>query len=394
MSTQPANDRVLLFDWTAGGHHTIYLRRFAEVLRGVAEPVIAAPPATIDLLSDMGCELHVLPDSRPELDPEQPTRPQLTRFADRELDHLTASVRATAPGRIVHMYGDPVMRRLVRRPPFPVPVWPIVFFPQAHYQSRLGTRLRPMERLAAEFRDHLVRRWRRRADAGGVLTLDPVAAAGWSGRRGAPAVWLPEPPVGNGAPTERIFDLVVYGALSRHKGLGWIADAIALDGHGLRILLAGSVSPEITEALGPLVDRMRRAGAEVETRFRRHDEGEGLTALASARCAVLAYPRHRGTSRVMLEAAAMRTPVVANDFGLLGHLVRTHGLGVTVDCARPAELAAAIRTAAGLAGTPRMLRAQASFCDAFSPDAFRAAVTTALGIRPPASATSGAVASA
>ena len=79
----------------------------------------------------------------------------------------------------------------------------------------------------------------------------------------------------------------------------------------------------------------------MDVRARSHTEVEGLAVLGAARCAVLPYPRHAGMSRVLVESAATGTPVVAHDWGLLGHLVRTHGLGVTVDSSD----AAALRTA-------------------------------------------------
>jgi hypothetical protein len=69
-------------------------------------------------------------------------------------------------------------------------------------------------------------------------------------------------------------------------------------------------------------------GARVELRPRLHSEVEGLRALASARCALLPYHRHSGMSRVLLEACSAGTPVIADNFGLLGYLVRTHGPGI------------------------------------------------------------------
>jgi glycosyltransferase involved in cell wall biosynthesis len=49
-------------------------------------------------------------------------------------------------------------------------------------------------------------------------------------------------------------------------------------------------------------------------------------------------------SRVLLEASIARTPVITHDFGLLGHLVRKHELGMAIDCADPDALTSALET--------------------------------------------------
>jgi hypothetical protein len=51
--------------------------------------------------------------------------------------------------------------------------------------------------------------------------------------------------------------------------------------------------------------------------------------LRAARCVVLPYRGHDGSSGVMLQALAAGRPVLVPDRGLMGHRVRTFGLGVT-----------------------------------------------------------------
>jgi Glycosyl transferases group 1 len=75
-------------------------------------------------------------------------------------------------------------------------------------------------------------------------------------------------------------------------------------------------------------------------------QDDGTYGLASANCAVLPYPHHAGMSRVLVQACSVGTPVVAHHFGLLGHLVRTHGLGLSVDCTDPRALREAVLTLA------------------------------------------------
>ena len=50
-------------------------------------------------------------------------------------------------------------------------------------------------------------------------------------------------------------------------------------------------------------------------------------------------PRHIGSSGNLLHAASAQKPVLASDYGLLGQLVRTHHLGLTVDSTSPYAIA-------------------------------------------------------
>src|SRR3954454_19597631 len=81
---------------------------------------------------------------------------------------------------------------------------------------------------------------------------------------------------------------------------------------------------------------MRDSVATVGLRDRWYGADEYLEVLAGARVVVAPYPRHRGMSRLILEAAAVGTPVVADRYGLMGRLVKDHGLGIAVSTARPA----------------------------------------------------------
>jgi glycosyltransferase involved in cell wall biosynthesis len=189
--------------------------------------------------------------------------------------------------------------------------------------------------------------WRQRSDANAVLTLDEGAARRWNRTRGAPAYWLPEPPVAtppehDGVDEQTRIGCVLYGVLAERKGIGRLARAISLGPTSLQVTLAGPSSAEFQPRLAQYVSAMRATGASVDVRAHEHTESAGLHVLAASRCAVLPYPRHDGMSRVLLEACSVGTPVVVHDRGLLGYLVRRHGLGHAVDCAKPQALRDAI----------------------------------------------------
>ena len=57
--------RLLLFDWAQGGHHPIYIRRFAEALTSSMEISVADPDSTLTELADLQAEMIPLGRARP-----------------------------------------------------------------------------------------------------------------------------------------------------------------------------------------------------------------------------------------------------------------------------------------------------------------------------------------
>ena len=111
--------RFTLFDWTSGGHHSLYLRQFAEALLPDAEVVAAAPDAMLDETSDLSVEQYSLGDPRPVIDKSRSLMAQHRELAEHELDLLQQAAERTRPDHLIHLYGDPILRRLVRRPRYP-----------------------------------------------------------------------------------------------------------------------------------------------------------------------------------------------------------------------------------------------------------------------------------
>ncbi len=337
--------RILLFDWTTGGHHVSYLRRTATSLAGRAEVTIAAPGETLAALADVPARHLDLGDPRPTTDFSRPVGPQNQRDGREEVRRFAAAARGF--DLAVHMYADPVIRYLASQPTFPTRMAALVFFPRVHYPLRLRTPLPAADLARAAFHELNVLRWSDRRHARLVLTLDPYAARRWARLPGVAAGWLPEPPVdpsvrpdADGART----GVVLYGALGPRKGLDWLAAAVARSSPARlgRITLAGYVIDGSRPEVERWVGAMRDTGVEVELADHGHSEQEGLARLAGARVVVLPYPRHFGMSRVMLEAAAVGTPVVAHARGLVGDVVRREGIGIATDCSDADGLARAL----------------------------------------------------
>lgn len=371
--------RIVLFEWTDGGHRAIYVRRLVEALRPSAEVLLALPQTTLDAIGDLGVETVSIGEARPQLGERLRRRSVLAEEAARFRDAARRGDHA------LHLYADHVLVRLISERPFASPTSLLLYYPRAHYPAVYGASLSAADRPAALGKEWALRAWRRRRDAQAVFTLDEEAARRWAHHRGAAAHWLPEPPVAPLAPEVRASrrdGCVLYGALAPRKGLGLLARALTVEPTHLRLILAGSAEASYLPELERHAAIMAASGVDVDLRPQQHSEIDGLVVLASANCAVLPYPLHSGMSRVLLEACTVGTPVVAHRFGLLGHLVRAHGLGLSVDCTNPRELRTAVMTLADPARSAAHAKALEAFSARYAPDRFRAALLAGLGLAP------------
>jgi glycosyltransferase involved in cell wall biosynthesis len=216
----------------------------------------------------------------------------------------------------------------------------------------------------------------------GIFSLDQTAVRRWNRRSGAPAFWFPEPPVPDVDPVEGRRGCILYGALAPRKGVDRLAAALSRDSSGMYAVVAGSVERGYADELDRLVRVMRAGGARVDVRAWPHEEKDGLGLLAAARCAILPYHRHSGMSRVLLEAAAARTPVLAHDHGLIAALVRQHGIGLVVDCADPLAFRRAVQMLCGEGEATRYRPALDRFAALYSRERFAAALREPFGLEP------------
>jgi len=372
--------KVTLFDWSSEGHHPIYVRRFAEALSKIADVAVAVPDETVSSYIDLSVQIHQLGPARPRPNFTQPLGPQNRRMANAELDLFYKVVSSIRSDHIIHLYSDSVIRRLVKRPSLEIPTTLCLFRPRAHYPTVYRTALSSRELLSAWFLEYLVARWRRRTDAHAIMTLDEIAARRWAKGNGAPAYYLPEPPVESlpsiTNPQDRS-GCIVYGHLARRKGIDLLANAVTLDTFEKKIVLSGAVDNGFERDLQMYVSDMEKVGAIVELRAWLHSEKQGLVALSKSRCVILPYQNHYGMSRVILEAATVGTPIIAHNKGLIGYLVRKFGLGIAVDCNNPRALRQAIlKLCEGQDEFTTYANSLALFAERFSTEAFRQAIRT------------------
>jgi Glycosyl transferases group 1 len=378
--------RVCIFDWNGGGHNPGLMLRFAEALTHDVEVVLAAPNQELEQAERRGFELYRLGDPRP-----RPSRPgrylrdgkelHKREIAREELEMIEGACRGTAADHLVLTYADPILRWLASWKPLPCPHSILVMKPRAHYRTLYRTRLGPKERLSAVFQNLLVNRWRRRDDAFAALTMDPGAAKRWSQRRGCKAIWLPDAPPLLPTPSPGARDgCLLFGYLEPRKGIGLLARALGEGADGLQVRIAGSPAPEYKEQLEQELDEMRAGGVRVDAQLRRISDAEAAASVASARCVVLPYLNHYGSSGVLAESAALQTPVVSTREGLLGHTVREYGLGLTVDPTDPSALRAAILELNQASSSDRFAAGMRRYLAAHSPEAFANAARAGVGL--------------
>ena len=378
--TAAGRPRVLLFDWIGGGHHEVYPRKFAAALGDRAHVVLAMSDRSLAKLDDLDVEKLSLGDGRPLVDPSQHFAGAKRDLVKLEVATLRGAMTRARADLAIHLFADEAMLGLSSTHRLPAPLSVLLFRPRVHYPKLLGTPLTRIQMALAVAHDALLWRWRRRRDALAVMTLDEVAAQRWARRGGALAVWLPEPPVDAQliTPQPTAFDLVVTPGLARRKGLDLLAAAIAARPTELKLLLAGEVPDFDRDYFETACTEMRGAGAQLEVRDVWQDETSVLAGLAQGRCSLLAYLNHFGMSRILVETTTVGTPVVAHDYGLLGHLVRSYGLGVAVDCTNAAALRRAIETLTADGQKEAHRERLARFAERYSEQQFRRALLAGL----------------
>ena len=267
----------------------------------------------------------------------------------------------------------------------------ILFRPSVHYRPAGGS---VAERLRDLRKAWLYRLMLRRETVRRVHTLDDgfpaYARATYRGGEKVTALVDPAfPPVTPTPPDGALAGLlpdgrrafVLFGVLSERKGVLALVRALALlapaTAARTAVIVAGEVEQAIAQELG---DALRALAAvrpslwlHLEPRFLRAGE---IAALVDRADVVLApYQRFVGSSGVLMWAASRGRPVIAQDYGLVGRLVREHGLGLTADTTDPSALARAITAAVdhpvgGLADHDRL----AGFAAGLTPEAFAAGI--------------------
>lgn len=336
--------KVCLFEWNAGGHHNFYVQAFADALAQHAEVVVAASDPVIDELNTTGFAVHSLGEPRPR--PAAEPGLDKASLARREIDLLHDAVAQTQPDHVVVLFADPILRWLAGAPRFPCKVSIFVMLAIAQLPGSYGLPLSPKERAQALVKELSLARWRRRPDAHILFGLDTEAVRRWAQKRGAPARWLAEPRLEvtpQPRPAEGREGCFMFGYIDERKGLDRLAVAFSEGCEGLPLTIFGAVAPEQREEIDGYLAEIERAGIRLETDQRRVPYASAMEQMARSRCALLSFGWRRAPgSRVLIEAANARTPVVVGNDNVAGKLVERYGLGLTPDPDDPRAIREAI----------------------------------------------------
>ena len=400
---------VLVFEPEHGGHQPAYVRLLAEwvsVQRASCRVVFAVPGRLLerlqredafDLRQQAGCEVIEIAPAAADACCQGP----LYRRSFARLRLMAELVPRASARHVICLFLDPLQLALAlqRRLPRDVTLSGILFRPSVHkiYAATAGSSV--AERLRDHRKQLLYRLMLRNPILTDVLSLDPYFPSFAQAEFGAgnKVRALPDPvvtmPAATGQPhvgadllesvrgREVIFTL--FGALAARKGVLQLLDALSLlsapSRATARVVLAGNVEPDIAEEFATRIQRLHAAqGADdclrVVDRFLTTPE---LAWLVRQSTVILApYQRFVGSSGVLGWAAEARKPVIAQDYGLVGALVRNYRLGLAVDASDPVRIAEAMSQLV----QPGQLEvaAAAARWDAFlvdrRPEAFAAAV--------------------
>jgi colanic acid biosynthesis glycosyl transferase WcaI len=274
----------------------------------------------------------------------------------------------------------------------------ILFRPSVHYHEIGEYRPSLTEKLRDWRKAVLYRGMLRNRAVDTVLTLDPFfadfATEHYPGGKKVGVVPDPAFPVATipanddrmpaALPQDRHI-LLLFGALTERKGVLHLLDALRLLPSSVEskiaVIIAGRVAQDISVRFAEKVAAVRREKAtlwlKVEDRWLSSTE---IATLVQRSDIVLApYQRFVGSSGVLLWAAHAGKPLLTQDYGLLGRLVRDHGLGVAVDTGNPADIAAAITGM--ITQNPQTLvdaKAAAAFVSQRTPETFASHIYTSL----------------
>lgn len=231
----------------------------------------------------------------------------------------------------------------------------LLFRPSVHYREAFGDRPTVRERVRDARKRIVYRGMLANPTLRTVFTFDPWFAlfAKSRFRTGAKVVGIDEPAERadqcertDDAPTDRT-RFLLPGSLEERKGVLHALRALLElpddEASRVELRLVGQVHEQIKAAVLRLVDEIESGSrATVSLRDAWVSERRLAQEYDSAHVILLPYQRFVGSSGILTRAMRAAKPVIAQDYGLLGHLCRSRRLGPTVDTRDPQALAGAV----------------------------------------------------
>ena len=406
VNVSPSSPALLIFEPEHQGHQLEWLRhliRYAKVeLAGVPVCFAVAPELVLGLTEGLGEDaednVRILPIAAWEAALCRSRRLVVSAFA-RWATVLRYALRTHA-GSIHILALDHLSLPLAlglgvgrRRK-----ITGTLFRPSVHY--RLIGKYRPS--LPEHVRDLrkalLYRLMLRNRSLGTVLSLDPYfpdyAKQFYRGGQKVQLLHDPAHPASRIENSERAIadrlpkgrvNFLHFGYLTERKGTLVLVEAMksisAEYRHRIGVMLAGRADPAIRNVLLEKWAALKQECPELhlELEERRLSAGELEAVVQRAHVLLAPYQRFVGSSGVLLWAARAGKPIVTQDFGLMGPLVREFGLGAAIDTTDPGTIARAMMDIVD-DGAKRVFDRQgaADFSLSHSPQAFASAIFAGL----------------
>ena len=361
---------VVLFDLYAGGHHGQYLRQMVDYWARHAERGRLSVAASARLLQrhpEVTDAVEAAPDGRVDLLPlDEPVRfyeQDRWGLIRSDLEHGRQArkvILKVRPDHLLFAYADHVQLSLAfgLRGLGNTRLSGIFFRPSFHYpdlsEVSVGGESGRFGKLAKQVR---LRAALRNPHLQTLFSLDPLAVPAIERLTNSTTVV----PLADGiepmeatasveavrkqfqiAPGRRL--IFMFGALSERKGVLALLDAMArlpeATAKRTALVLAGQADPAIRAKMYVMIQEARLARpVQINVEDYYLPEYALHNLMHAADVIALPYQHHVGSSGVLVRAAAAGKPVVSDNYGLLGALVRQHRLGIALDATDPDALA-------------------------------------------------------
>ncbi len=363
--------RILAMDIDIRGHHPSYVRNFAKTwaehnIQGNLDFLVSRkffelhPDETkyVQSLSSHRISIHSLTQME---DNRMESVPYLRYFRAWELFCKYSASLGADHGLL--MFSDYFQLPMLVGPRSPCPFSMIYFRPTFHYQM-FGKFKAPLkERFRAWRKKLLLNRVLKIAKLSRLYCLDGFAVEYMKKqfKTKASIHFLPDSFAtfsvavssleslrsGLGIDSSRtIFCLV--GILDRRKGVRELLEAVLTltDSEAKRVcvLLVGELHPNQELEVLALLERVRltsQVQVVLNNDFVPEEDIQKYYELSDV--TLTTYQNHMGGSSALIRSALAKRPVLSSDNGLMGEIVRTRQLGLTVDATKPLNIADGIR---------------------------------------------------
>lgn len=368
--------RLLLFDLSVGGHHPSYIlyliqywceHQCAGQLDIVITPTFLCRHAdVIQAVQDYQCSnvkfVAITPSEESALKGQKTALSKAMR-AFKEWQLFCKYAQLCQADQALLMYFDTAQVAFVFAQKPPCQVSGIYFRPTFHYSSFGHSQAGFRERIQVLREQFNLSQLLKRSQMEKLFCLDPFVDSyinkRWGGNK---AVRLADPvklyDTHSTEPDElrkrlsiqpgrRIF--LMFGALTKRKGVDQVLDAIALLPPNLCekmcLLMVGSLGSGASDR-DRLKSRISALAEDSAVQIIVCDEfipEKTIQLYFQVTDFVLAtYQKHIGMSGILNRAALAQKPVISSDYGLMGEVTRRFSLGLTVDTTNPTEIAGAL----------------------------------------------------